>query len=33
MGCGCCGAISDTPIGVEELTDMINALVKEMRGE
>lgn len=30
---GCCGPISDTPISVEDLTDMINALVKEMRGE
>ena len=30
---GCCGPISEKPIGVEELTDMINALVKEMRGE
>lgn len=30
---GCCGPISDTPLTVEDLTDMINALVKEMRGE
>ena len=30
---GCCGPISETPLSVEDLTDMINALVKEMRGE
>lgn len=29
----CCGPITDKPIGVEDLTNMINALVKEMRGE
>ena len=33
IGCGCCGQLSDTPLSVEDLTDMINALVKEMRGE
>lgn len=33
VGCGCCGQLSDTPLTVEDLTDMINALVKEMRGE
>lgn len=30
---GCCGPVSDTPLSVDDLTDMINALVKEMRGE
>ena len=30
---GCCGPISEKPISVEDLTDMINALVKQMRGE
>lgn len=29
----CCGPVNDKPITVEDLTDMINALVKEMRGE
>lgn len=33
IGCGCCSQLSDTPLTVEDLTDMINALVKEMRGE
>lgn len=33
IGCGCCSQLSDTPLSVEDLTDMINALVKEMRGE
>lgn len=30
---GCCGPVSDTPLSVDDLTDMINVLVKEMRGE
>lgn len=30
---GCCAPVNENPIGVEELTAMINALVKEMRGE
>lgn len=30
--CGCCGPVSDAPLSVDDLTDMINALVKEMRG-
>ena len=30
---GCCAPVNEKPIGVEELTAMINALVKEMRGE
>lgn len=30
---GCCGPVNDKPISVEDLTAMINVLVKEMRGE